>query len=179
MPTGPSTFVHDFRKIYDETPDALGPTITDELQRAEKISIADVGWAMDAQTRIFLAADAFFDKHDLLITPATSVQPFPHEDLYPKHIDGEEMGGYLRWEAISYGVTLFAGPAAVIPCGVGPGGMPMAVQIISRARSDAGLLEIAHALETVFAASPDLATPVPDPEVREKTDDSKSDIGYC
>ena len=164
-------FVHDFGRIYDETPDALGPTIVDELQRAEKISVADIGWAMDAQTRIYLAADAFFEDHDLLITPATSVQPFPHAELYPRHIDGEDMGGYLRWEAISYGVTLFAGPAAVIPCGTGPGGMPMAVQVISRVRSDAWLLDVAHALEAVFASIPALATPRPDPEVWKKDDD--------
>ncbi len=85
-------FVHDFRKIHDESPGALGPTIVDELGRAESLTVADIGWAMEAQTRIYLAADAFFDDHDLLITPAASVQPFPHADLYPKSIDGEDMG---------------------------------------------------------------------------------------
>ncbi len=65
-------------------------------------------------------------------------------------------------------MTLFAGPAAVVPCGIGPDGMPMAVQIVSRARTDAWLLDVCHALETVFAASPDLSTPAPDPGAWQK-----------
>ena len=154
-------FVHDFRRIHQENPDALGPTIIDELGRAEALGIADIGWASDAQTRIFRSAEAFFDHHDLLITPAASVPPFRHEELYPKSIDGEDMGGYLRWEAISYGVTLFAGPAAAVPCGVGPGNMPMALQIVSRAHSDSWLLDVAHTLEKAFSENPELTTPAP------------------
>ena len=82
--------------------------------------------------------------------------------MYPKQIDGEDMGGYLRWEAIAYGVTLFAGPAVVIPCGMGPGNMPMGIQLVSRARSDAWLLDVAHTLETMFASDDALSTPKPD-----------------
>ena len=155
-------FVHDFRPIHNETPDALGATITDELQRAERLSIADIGWANAAHTRIYTAAEAFLHDYDLLITPAASVPPFPHAEMYPKQIDGEDMGGYLRWESIAYGATLFAGPAIVIPCGMGPGNMPMGIQLISRARSDAWLLDVAHTLEAIFASNPALSTPKPD-----------------
>lgn len=144
-------FVHDFRQLYDENPDAFGPTIIDELVRAEKLTIADIGWAMSEHTRIFRDAEDFFETYDVLITPAASVPPFLHEEFYPKEIDGEDMGGYLRWEAISYGVTLFAGPAVVIPAGVGPGGMPMGIQLIAKKGSDCRLLDIAYTLEAVFS----------------------------
>ena len=74
--------------------------------------------------------------------------------MYPKQIDGEDMGGYLRWEAIVYGVTLFAGPAVVIPCGIGPGrnahGPPAHFPGV---RSDAWLLDVAHTIETVCAST--------------------------
>ncbi|MCY4460780.1 MAG: amidase family protein [Albidovulum sp.] len=154
-------FVHDFRQIYDQDPGALGPTITDELERAEKLTIADIGWAHAAQTRIYHCAERFFQKFDLLITPAASVPPFPHEEVYPGSIDGVDMGGYLRWEAISYGVTLFAGPAVVIPCGLGPGEMPMGIQLISKARSDCVLLDVAHSLECIFENDSELTVPEP------------------
>ena len=151
-------FVNDFRPMYEENPGAFGPTIIDELARAEKLSIADIGWAMGEHTRIFRRAEAFFDDYDLLITPAASVPPFLHEEQYPREIDGEDMGGYLRWEAISYGVTLFAGPAVVIPAGLGPGKMPLGLQLIARKGCDCRLLDIAHTLERVFAGTPGLVT---------------------
>ena len=154
-------FVHDFGRIREESPDGLSVTILDELERAETLTIRDIGWAMAEQTRIYRSAESFFDKFDLLITPAASVAPFAHEEVYPRSIDGEEMGGYLRWEAISYGVTLFAGPSVVVPCGMGPGGMPMGLQLVSRARSDAWLLNVAHTMERCFNGISEMRTPLP------------------
>ena len=154
-------FVHDFRQLYNENPEAFGPTIIDELVRAEKLTIADIGWAMSQHTRIFRDAEDFFKTYDVLITPAASVPPFLHEEHYPKQIDGEDMGGYLRWEAISYGVTLFAGPAVVIPAGLGPGGMPMGIQLIAKKGSDCQLLDIAHSLEAIFAQTDGLKSQNP------------------
>ena len=46
------------------------------------------------------------------------------------------MENYLKWEAISYGVTLFGGPSIVIPCGSTENGLPFGIQIISKKNSD-------------------------------------------
>ena len=92
----------------------------------------------------------------MLITPAASVPPFKHEDEYPKEIDGKEMENYLKWEAISYGVTLFGGPAIVIPCGDINGTMPFGIQLISRKNSDIDLLDVAFTLEQKFKGNSEL-----------------------
>lgn len=155
-------FVADFKPMCAENPDAFGPTITDELERAATLTLDDVGWAEKRRTELLAGAQAFFESHDLLITPAASVAPFPHEDQYPAQIDGEDMGGYLRWEAIAYGVTLLANPAVVIPAGYGPGGMPMGLQLVGPARRDAWLLDVAHALEERFRGDGELGRPLPD-----------------
>ena len=119
-------FVADFKPMYEDNPGAFGPVIVDELTRAGQLGIDDIGWAEKERTRILASAQAFFESHDLLTTPAASVPPFPNDELYPKQIDGEDMGGYLRWEAIAYGVTMMSNPAIVIPCGLGPGDCPSA-----------------------------------------------------
>ena len=155
-------FVADFRPMYEENPEAFGPVIADELARAERLTIADVGWAEKERTRIVAAAQAFFEAHDLLITPAASVAPFPHEVHFPAEIDGEDMGGYLRWEAIAYGVTMMTNPAVVIPCGLGPEGLPFGLQIVGPRGRDAWLLDVAHTLECHFASIEGLERPVPD-----------------
>ena len=148
--------------MFRENPTAFGPTIADELERAEKLTIEDIGWAEKQRTQILAGAQEFFEAHDLLITPAASVPPFPHAEQYPHEIEGEDMGGYLRWEAIAYDVTLLANPAAVIPCGSGPGGLPMGLQLVGPLRRDAWILDFAHYLEALFAESPELKRPLPD-----------------
>ena len=155
-------FVADFGPMHAERPDAFGPTITDELARASRLTIADIGAAEKARTRVAAAAQAFFERYDLLVTPAASVPPFPHEEVYPREIDGEDMGGYLRWEAIAYGVTLMCNPAVVIPCGLGPTRMPFGVQIVGPLWRDAWLLDVAHTLEDAFAGVGGLERPAPD-----------------
>jgi Asp-tRNA(Asn)/Glu-tRNA(Gln) amidotransferase A subunit family amidase len=143
-------FVNDFSEINEKNPGSLGNVIVDELKRASSISIKDIGWAMAEHTKIFRNTEKFFEKYDLLITPAASVEPFNHEEEYPKIIDGIEMENYLKWEAISYGVTLFGGPSIVIPCGSIGTNMPYGIQLISKKNSDLNLIDIAYTLENKF-----------------------------
>ena len=143
-------FVNDFSAINNENPGSLGNVIVDELKRASTISIKDIGWAMAEHTKIYRNAERFLNDFDLLITPAASVPPFFHEDEYPKEIDGEKMDNYLKWEAISYGVTLFGGPSVVIPCGSIGDNLPFGIQIISKKNSDLNLIDIAYSLEQKF-----------------------------
>ena len=154
-------FVADFKPMYDENPGAFGPVISDELARAGRLGIADIGWAEKERTRIVAGAQAFFEDHDLLITPAASVPPFPNEALYPKAIDGEDMGGYLRWEAIAYGVTMMSNPALVIPCGRGPEGLPFGLQVVGPLGRDAWLLDVGHTLEACLSTIEGLGRPRP------------------
>ena len=88
-------FVADFKPMHAANPEAFGPTITDELDRAASLTLDDIGWAEKRRTELLAGAQTFFESHDLLVTPAASVAPFPHEDRYPAEIDGEDMGGYL------------------------------------------------------------------------------------
>ena len=149
-------FVNDFSEINEKNPGSLGHVIVDELKRASEISIKDIGWAMSEHTKIFRNAEKFFENYDVLITPAASVPPFNHEEEYPKNIDSKIMENYLKWEAISYGVTLFGGPSIVIPCGSTENGLPFGIQIISKKNSDIDLLDIAFSLENSFKDIPPL-----------------------
>ncbi len=143
-------FVNDFSEINDKNPGSLGNVIVDELKRASEITIKDIGWAMSEHTKIFRNAEKFFESYDLLITPAASVPPFNHDEEYPKKIDTKNMDNYLKWEAISYGVTLFGGPSIVIPCGSFKNGLPFGIQLISKKNSDINLIDIAYSLEDSF-----------------------------
>jgi Asp-tRNA(Asn)/Glu-tRNA(Gln) amidotransferase A subunit family amidase len=153
-------FVGEFEETYRSEPETLGPDIHFEMERALKLTPGDMAWAQAAQSKVYRAAQAMFEEIDLLITPAASVPPFPHEERFPKTIDGKALDHYLDWEAISWVVTMLANPAVVVPAGLGPTGLPMGLQIVGPYRRDGWLLDVAHTLERSFAADPDLARPI-------------------
>ena len=155
-------FVADFGPMEAEFGEKLGPVVLDELERARGLGAEQIGRAMKAHTAVFRGAQAFFEDYDLLITPAASVAPFPHEDVYPAEIDGTALNGYLIWEAIAWGITLTQCPAVVIPCGRDAGGLPFGIQIVGPHLRDGWLLDVAHTLETVFSGDADLGRPIPD-----------------
>ena len=155
-------FLHDFKAIYDRDKASLAPNVVYEVERALTLGITDAAWALGEHARIHRAAQAFFDRYDLLFTPAASVPPFRHEDEWPRQINGQPMANYLQWEAIAYGVTLMGNPAVVIPCGKGPDGLPFGLQIVGPLHRDALLADVAVVLDALFAREPDLCRPMID-----------------
>ncbi len=155
-------FVADFGPMEAAFGERLGPVVLDELARARGLAAEEIGQAMKAHTAVFRRAVGFFESHDILITPAAAVAPFPHEEDHPRRIDGEDLPGYLSWEAIAWGITLTQCPAVVIPCGRDAQGLPFGLQIVGPHLRDGWLLDVAHTLETAFAQDAELARPRPD-----------------
>lgn len=155
-------FVGAHRERLEKHRDLLGPNVIDNTERGLKLTAADIAWAFVEQSKIYRRFLAFFEDADVLICPAASVSPFPHEQLYVSEINGEQMPTYMRWLAITYGLTTAIPAAAVIPCGVDHVGMPFGIQIVGPNGSDALVLSVAHALEQVLAENPATSRPVPD-----------------
>jgi len=155
-------FVAAHKARLEQHRDLLGPNIIDNTERGLKYSLADVAWAHVEQTRIYRRFVAFMDEVDVLICPACAVSPFPHEQLYVAEINGEAMDTYMRWLAITYGITMTTHPVALLPCGRDDRGLPFGIQVVGHYRGDAELLHIAHSLERVMAADEALARPLPD-----------------
>jgi Asp-tRNA(Asn)/Glu-tRNA(Gln) amidotransferase A subunit family amidase len=139
-----------------------GPNVIANTELAKRVSVADVARAHAQQTQIVRDFQTFFANIDLLICPAASAVPFPVEQLFVSHIDGEKLDTYITWCAIASAITLTTHPATVIPAGLGPTGMPFGLQIVGRYRDDAGTLAAASALEAALGADPELSRPFPD-----------------
>lgn len=143
--------------------DLLGPNVIDNTERGLEYSASDVARAYTEQSKIYKNFLGFFADSDVLICPATSISPFPHEQRYVDEMNGEKMPTYMRWLAISYGLTMAIPCACVIPCGVDHLGMPFGIQIVGPNGSDAFILEVAHSLEQVLADMAETKRPVADP----------------
>jgi amidase len=142
--------------------DLLGPNVIDNTERGLQLSARAIAAAFVEQGKIARRFMEYFAEFDVLICPAASVSPFPHGELYVTEINGEPMATYMRWLAITYALTTAVPCAATIPCGLDHAGMPFGIQVVGPNGADSLVLDIAHTLEQVLAASPETRRPVPD-----------------
>ncbi|MDD9720711.1 amidase [Sulfitobacter sp. PR48] len=148
-------------KLYDETPNQVGPNVADNVREGRSYSAEDVAQAIFAQGRYHRDWQAFFETHDFIISPAVTISPRPWRELYPTEIDGTPTKSYYHWLAMAYASTIPGHPSITIPCGMDANGMPFGLQIVGRRHDDLGVLAVAAELEAIIAGT-DLAVPAPD-----------------
>lgn len=140
-------FVDLFGEQLEQHPEAFKPDLAWNIREGRKVSGAETIRALAELTRLQVAAEAFFDHYDVLLAPVSQVAPFPAEWLWPENIADEAQHTYLDWMRASYLFTPLGVPAISVPGGFTAGGLPVGLQIITRARSEARLLAIAAAFE--------------------------------
>jgi Asp-tRNA(Asn)/Glu-tRNA(Gln) amidotransferase A subunit family amidase len=89
---------------------------------------------------------AFFEKYDLLLTPATTTPAFGHGILYPSKIDGVKVDRHAS-SVFTYPFNLTGQPAISLPCGFTREGLPMGLQVVGRRFDDVTVLRAAAAFE--------------------------------
>jgi amidase len=105
---------------------------------------------------------AFFAEYDLLLTPALAERPLrigecngmgehPMEDL-------ARSGRFTPYSALA---NVTGQPAIALPLGVGPDGLPVAVQLVAKPLGEDTLLQVAAQMES--ARGGPLTAPAPPP----------------
>ncbi|MDO9707936.1 amidase [Paracraurococcus lichenis] len=157
-----ANFLAAHRERVRARPEMVGPNVRGNVEEGLRYTLEDYARAGTAQTQLYRRFLAFFERHDVLITPAITVSPRPWRELYPREIDGQPTRSYVHWLALAYYVTLAGHPAVCLPVGRDAHGLPFGLQIVGPRGGDAFVLGVAAALEEAFAGDPGLARPVPD-----------------
>lgn len=143
--------------------DRLTPTVAWNIAAGAGLS-ADAYLAAEAErTRLRRRFADFFADHDLLITPAAAVLPWPNEDGEVTAIDGRPLGDVLDYLAITFVVSLTGHPVLSLPAPQGDHRLPFGLQIVARPGEEATLRAIGRRLEAAGfrrRAPPLLAAPV-------------------
>ena len=138
----------------------LDRNVIDNTERGLKLTVDAIGHAYVEQQKLYTRVIDYFDDVDVVICPAASVSPFPHEQLFVEEINGQKMPTYMTWLSIAYAPTMALCCAAAIPCGRDHKGLPFGLQIFGPKGRDRRVLEVALALEQAMAGT-DMARPVP------------------
>ena len=130
--------------------DLLKPEVVANIEQGLRLTMAELERAEGQRVAMTARTLAFFERYDLLLTPATIVAPFPVEQRYVKECAGVTFGNYFEWLAIAYAITLACCPALSLPCGFTREGLPVGLQIVAPPRAEARLLAAAKALEDML-----------------------------
>jgi aspartyl-tRNA(Asn)/glutamyl-tRNA(Gln) amidotransferase subunit A len=88
-----------------------------------------------------------FANVDVLLTPTVSVTAFKAGALGVDLIDGRNVDRHLGWSPFTWPINLAGLPAASVPCGFDPDGLPIGLQVIAPWGREDIVLTIAAELE--------------------------------
>ncbi len=116
------------------------------LERGREVTATDYSKALRALETFRARMADFFERYDLLLTPATAVPAYVCRRP-PSEVAGQPVGvgGPLALFTLPFNVT--GQPAASVPCGFTSEGLPAGVQIVGRAGEDLTVLRAAAAFE--------------------------------
>jgi aspartyl-tRNA(Asn)/glutamyl-tRNA(Gln) amidotransferase subunit A len=123
-----------------EHPDMFGDDIRRRLEDGAKTTSTEYILARLTQTEMKKRLDLFFESYDLLLTPTTPIAA-PTVDGH----DAVEQAGRLTRFTAPFNLTGL--PAISIPCGFTANGLPIGLQIISRAWAESKVLNAGYAYE--------------------------------
>ncbi|MES2538723.1 MAG: amidase [Pseudomonadota bacterium] len=151
-------YMHALSKLTPEQELLLGPQLREILSHGRNMTLGQYLAAQDVKRTLAAKMAQFHATYDLLLTPTVAVPAFPAERWEPEGF--EKYNESRAWVPFGYPFNLTQQPAASIPCGFTPAGLPIGLQIVGRRFDDALVLRAARAFEaeeTVPLRRPPLA----------------------
>lgn len=128
------------RDRLKEHPDWFGEDVRRRLQDGAKTTSTEYALARRTQAEMKKRFELFFEAYDLLILPTTPI-PAPTIEGH----DAVEQAARLTRFTAPFNLTGL--PALSVPCGFTSSGLPIGLQIVSRAWGDAKTLNAGYAFE--------------------------------
>ena len=138
---------NNYGTMLQQHPDAFKDTLKEEIQTGMKFTGQDIARAEVARTLIWRRLQTFLEKYEYFILPTTQLPPFDVNTPYPTEIAGVHFNNYIDWMKSCWYISATGNPAASVPAGFTPEGLPIGVQIVGRDKQDFAVLQLAHAFE--------------------------------
>jgi aspartyl-tRNA(Asn)/glutamyl-tRNA(Gln) amidotransferase subunit A len=134
----------------------LDPLMLTVAEAGRRITLPDYFRALEQRIDLAVAAQAFFNRFDLLVGPVMPVPPYAVTRDVPEGFADEDW----RWCPYTYIWNMTGQPACSVPIGFTTAGLPVGVQIIGRMGEEHLVLRAAAAIErTITWKAPDLFRP--------------------
>jgi amidase len=135
------TFAGAFREILHQ----VKPTLAANVRFGLGLTPERIAGALALRGELYGRMREFLTRYDALAAPVTQVPAFSVDVEFPEEIAGVRMETYLSWFRSCSRITVTTHPAVSVPAGFTPDGLPVGLQLVGRARDEAGLLALARA----------------------------------
>ena len=129
--------------LSDEQRALVEPDLLALYKAGRGLALADYQLALHQRAEIAVAAKAFFNAYDLLLSPVMPIRPFAANRLGPPGIARDDWS----WCPFTWIFNLTRQPAASVPCGFTADGLPMGLHIFGPLYGDTLVLRGGRAFE--------------------------------
>ncbi len=130
-----------------EHPNAFKDTLKGEIEEGLRLTGVDIARAETAHSQFWRRFQAFLENYEYFVLPTTQLPPFDVNTPYPTEIAGVKLNNYIDWMKSCWYISATGNPAASVPGGFTPEGLPVGVQIVGRNNEDFSVLQMAQAFE--------------------------------
>jgi aspartyl-tRNA(Asn)/glutamyl-tRNA(Gln) amidotransferase subunit A len=122
----------------------VDPGLLEVARTGASYGLSDYLAAMRDCDRVRSLMSRFHQRYDLLLTPSLPLTAFDAGVDTPTDPHGQS---WANWTPFTYPFNLTGQPAASMPCGLAPNGLPVGLQIVGPRYADALVLRAARAFE--------------------------------
>ncbi|MBX6320461.1 MAG: amidase [Rhodospirillaceae bacterium] len=132
------------RTVPADKHELIDPGLRRVAAEGERIALLDYLQAVKQREALGLAMNRFHARWDLLVLPTMPLPAFEAGRDLPARSDGSV---WSDWSPFTYPLNLTRQPAASVPCGFTPDGLPVGLQIVGPLYRDEMVLRAARAFE--------------------------------
>jgi aspartyl-tRNA(Asn)/glutamyl-tRNA(Gln) amidotransferase subunit A len=140
-------YLGNYGQHLEQWRDRMDPGLVACMEEARGWTAGDYVAMRGRKINFWDSVRPLFDRYDLLLTPTTSVTAFEVSRLNPASWP-QHAWDWFPWASFSYPFNFTGQPAATVPAGFTPGGLPVGLQIVGRRFADLTVLQAARAFET-------------------------------
>lgn len=145
--------------------DELDPGFANLIARSADYDLAAYLEAVQQRAAFANQVHRLFEEVDLLITPTVPIFPFDADRTAPAGFDDAARDrtqhkatssaaasavAWAKWTPFTYPFNLSGNPAATVPCGSNPDGLPIGMQIVGPRFADGEVLQFCAAIEALM-----------------------------
>ncbi len=132
------------RPFLESQRELIDPAVADILDQALQQDLRDYYPKVFERYAIRDKMRLFFERYDLLLSPALPVTALDCGKNIPDHLGDRNL---VSWVYYAYPFNLTGQPSATVCAGIAADGMPVGLQLVSRAMDEANVVRAAAAFE--------------------------------